>query len=139
MNLSYSTINNEYTLILKGAMSHSTVLGQDARGNLTRIENTLNALPERLTSVKSQLDNLYKQQEAATVELGKPFLQEQDLKDKSSRLASLDRALNIGTSVEPKQKSTMQKTQRPSVIDILKQMPKMTVDSKMKELSKEVR
>ena len=77
-------------------MSHIAKLGTDARGNLTRIDNALSAMLDRLNRVKEQLDNFIKQQEAAKSEIGKPFPQEQELKDKISRLAILDAELNIG-------------------------------------------
>ena len=63
-------------LTLKGQMSHRVELGKDARGNLTRIDNVLNAIPARLNSQKVYLENLYAQMEAAKTELGKPFPQE---------------------------------------------------------------
>ncbi len=53
----------------------------------------------RLNHVRDQFDNLTKQQEAAKSEIGKPFPQEQELKDKISRLAVLDTELNMGIEV----------------------------------------
>ena len=52
-------------------------------------------MPQRLEAVKNQLDNLYQQQAAAKAEVGKPFPQEQELRDKSARLAELDVLLNM--------------------------------------------
>ena len=68
---------------------------QTPRGNLTRIDNALSQMPQRLEAVKNQLDNLYQQQAAAKAEVGKPFPQEQELRDKSARLAELDVLLNM--------------------------------------------
>ncbi|MBU5310980.1 hypothetical protein KQI38_02985 [Tissierella carlieri] len=65
MHLSYDGFYNKFQLTLKGAMSHIAKLGMDARGNLTRMDNALTAIPDRLKAVTDQLDNLYKQQEAA--------------------------------------------------------------------------
>lgn len=96
MYLSYDGFYNEFQLNLKGAMSHIAKLGIDARGNLTRIDNTLANMENRLNHVRDQLENLTKQQETAKSEIGKPFPQEQDLKDKISRLAVLDTELNMG-------------------------------------------
>lgn len=73
-NLSYDGFHNEFQLTLKGAMSHIAKLGMDARGNLTHIDDALAAMPDRLKAVTDQLDNLYKQQEAAKSEVGKTFL-----------------------------------------------------------------
>ena len=76
-------------------MSHRATLGTDARGNITRLDNCLAAMPDRLQKVQDTLDNLYKQQAAAKEEVGKPFPQEAELREKSARLAELDAALNM--------------------------------------------
>ena len=66
-----------YILTLKGQMSHRVELGSDPRGNLTRIDNALAAMPQRLNGVNAQLENLYQQQAAAKEEVGKAFPFEQ--------------------------------------------------------------
>jgi hypothetical protein len=134
MHLSYDGFYNEFQLTLKGSMSHTAKLGMDARGNLTRIDNALTAMPDRLKVVTDQLDNLYKQQEAAKSEVGKPFLQEQELKDKVSRLAILDAELNMGVSKSQEQANKqVSKKERPSVLDNLKQPPLVGVETKEKQ------
>ena len=90
MSVEFSAWKQEYTLLLKGEMTHRTTLGTDPRGNLTRIDNTLSQIPQRLQSVKAQLDNLYEQQAAAKEESGKPFPYEEELRVKSDRLVELD-------------------------------------------------
>ncbi|MDO0824048.1 SNF2-related protein [Desulfosporosinus nitroreducens] len=89
-----SVVEREYKLSLKGAMTHNVELGIDAYGNLTRIDNALAEMGSRLKSVQAQLDNLYLQMENAKQELGKPFLQEQELQQKSARLAELNLEIN---------------------------------------------
>ena len=74
-------------------MSHRVALGTDARGNITRLDNALAGIPERLERANEQLNNLYNQQEAAKAEVGKPFPQEAELTVKSQRLAELDLSL----------------------------------------------
>ena len=64
-------------------------------GNITRLDNCLAALPDRIQKVHDTLDNLYQQQAAAKEESGKPFPQEEELREKSARLAELDAALNM--------------------------------------------
>ena len=120
--------------MVKSGGSHTAKLGMDARGNLTRIDNILTAMPDRLKAVTDQLDNLYKQQEAAKSEVGKPFPQEQELKDKVSRLAILDAELNMGVSV-PKEQADRQvsKKERPSVLDSLKQPATAGIATKEKQ------
>ncbi len=101
MELSYDTFRQEFDLTLKGAMSHRLTLGTDARGNLIRMDNALAGIPARLEKAQEQLTNLENQREAAQQELGKPFPQEAELREKSARLAELDAALNMDDSPAP--------------------------------------
>ena len=136
MYLSYDGFYNEFQLNLKGAMSHTAKLGTDARGNLTRIDNTLTNMGNRLNHVRDQLENLTKQQEAAKSEIGKPFPQEQELKDKISRLAVLDTELNMGIEVSGSQEQVQKenpKPERPSVLNSLKQSPQLNREFKVKQ------
>ena len=95
MSVEFSAWKQEYTLLLKGQMTHRATLGTDPRGNLTRIDNALAQMPQRLEAAKAQLDNLYQQQAAAKEEVGKPFLYEEELRSKNARLVELDTLLNI--------------------------------------------
>ena len=95
MELSYNSLSLEYEIALKGSMTHTVTLGTDARGNFTRMDNTLAGLDGRKEKAQVQLENLHNQQEAAKAELGKPFPQEAELAEKSARLAELDAALNM--------------------------------------------
>ena len=95
MELSYNSLSQEYEIALKGSMTHTVTLGTDARGNFTRMDNTLAGLEGRKEKTQIQLENLHNQQEAAKAELGKPFPQEAELAEKSARLAELDAALNM--------------------------------------------
>ena len=90
-----------HELKLKGAVAYQVELGTDVRGNLTRIDNALEKLPERLEDYETTLANLLQQQEAAKSEIGKPFQYEDDLRSKSARLAELDAELNIGETSQP--------------------------------------
>ena len=95
MELSFDSFRHEFDVVLKGAMSHRVSLGTDARGNITRLDNALAAVPDRLEAAREQLINLQNQQEATKAELGKPFPQEAELTQKSTRLAELDAELNM--------------------------------------------
>ena len=116
----------QYTLRLCGEMTHSIDLGSDPRGNLVRIENVLEKIPERMRAMQAQLENFIQQQEAAKAEVGKPFPQEQELRDKTARLVALDMELNLDghDQAQPIQESEdVAKTVRPSVLDKLKRPP----------------
>ena len=106
-------------LVLKGEMTHRTPGGADPVGALIRMDHALDKMPERLEMVKAQLENLYEQREAAKAEVGKPFPREDELKEKSARLAVLDMQLNIGGG--PRQgEQAIAKDARPSVLESLK-------------------
>ena len=98
MELCFNAFSKEFEVILKGALSYKATLGEDARGNLIRIDNALSGLSGRLERVQNELMNLENQQNAAREELQKPFPQEQELAEKSARLAELDAALNMDDS-----------------------------------------
>ena len=95
MELTYDSFRKDFEIILKGSMSHRATLGNDARGNITRLDNCLAAMPDQLQKMQDTLENLYNQQAAAKEEVGKPFPQEAELREKSARLAELDAALNM--------------------------------------------
>lgn len=136
MELSFDSMRREYEITLKGKMSHSTFLGTDARGNITRLDNALAGIPEKLERANEQLTNLYNQQEATKGELGKPFPQEAELMAKSQRLAELDAALNIEDTAESR--AEKQSTERPSVLADLKSKAEHIPPAKRSEAREEV-
>ena len=140
MSVSFDAFRQEYMLLLKGEMTHRATLGTDPRGNLTRIDNALAQMPQRLEAVNNQLDNLYQQQAAAKAEVGKPFPQEQELRDKSARLAELDVLLNIDGHKRPAPEAVVAKSSRPSVLEGLKRpVPLRSPEKKPKHHEQEVR
>ena len=120
ISVEFSAWKQEYTLLLKGQMTHRATLGTDPRGNLTRIDNALAQMPQRLEAAKAQLDNLYQQQAAAKEEVGKPFLYEEELRSKNARLVELDTLLNIDGKGQAHAEAVVAKSARPSVLDHLK-------------------
>ena len=133
MSASFDAFRQEYTLLLKGKMTHRASLGTDPRGNLTRIDNALAQMPQRLEAVKNQLDNLYQQQAAAKEEVGKPFPYEDDLRVKSARLVELDTLLNIDGKGRSSPETVVAKSARPSVLEGLRRpVPPRTADKKTK-------
>jgi len=95
MSLRYDSFHNKFSVLLRGNMTYETELGTDAFGNITRINNTLADLPKKLSGAKTQLDNLYQQQESAKQELDKPFALAAELTEKEARLALINADLNI--------------------------------------------
>ena len=134
ISVEFSAWKQEYTLLLKGQMTHRATLGTDPRGNLTRIDNALAQMPQRLEAAKAQLDNLYQQQAAAKEEVGKPFLYEEELRSKNARLVELDTLLNIDGKGQAHAEAVVAKSTRPSVLDHLKRpVPPRSTDKKPKQ------
>ena len=119
LTISHLQLFEKTTLTLKGQMTHPVELSDDVYGNLTRIDNALEKMPERLQGVEAHLQTLYQQQDAAKAELGKPFPKEEELRVKSARLAELDAALNIDRGTPPAEQA-IAKSARPSVLEGLK-------------------
>ena len=113
MTVDYDSYRQEVKLILRGEMSHTVTMGTDVYGNLTRMENTLANMPQKLEKAEERIAELERQTEQAKAELGKPFAQEKELEAKAARLAELNAALNI----DEKRKEPMEK--RP-MKDVLK-------------------
>ena len=95
MVLSYDSKANEFHMTLKGSLSHTAVLGADAGGNVTRIDNALEKIDERLESVRSQLAHTSEQLENARTEMTAPFPKEAELAEKTRRLNELNVLLNL--------------------------------------------
>ena len=113
MTVDYDSYRQEVKLILRGEMSHTVTMGTDVYGNLTRIENALANMPQKLEKAEERIAELERQTEQARAELGKPFAQEKELEAKAACLAELNAALNI----DEKRKEPMEK--RP-MKDVLK-------------------
>ena len=113
MTVDYDSYRQEVKLVLRGEMSHTVTMGTDVYGNLTRIENALANMPQKLEKAEERIAELERQTEQAKAELGKPFAQEKELEAKAARLAELNVALNI----DEKRKEPMEK--RP-MKDVLK-------------------
>ena len=95
MELSYEAFSKEYQVSLKGALSHRVPLGTDVFGNITRLDNALNGLEQRLESNRDSLERTKEQMETAKAESGKPFPREEELREKSQRLAELTKLLKL--------------------------------------------
>jgi len=95
LSLRFDTFRSEYQALLKGQRKYTVPLGTDPLGNIIRLDNSLNSFPERITAAENELATLHQQQAAAQIEVAKPFAQEEELAEKSARLAELNALLNI--------------------------------------------
>ena len=96
VTVAYVPLSKVFVAHLVGQATHTTELGSDAAGNMVRLQNVVAALPQEVSGLRNNLQQLRVQLDSAKEELQQPFLQEQELNDKSSRLAELDALLNVG-------------------------------------------
>ena len=104
MRVQFDAFINKFVLTLHGAVSHPMEVGNDARGNITRLDNAIAQIPKRLAATTEHLATVRQQIDAARAEAGRPFPQEAELRTKSARLAELDAALNMDRSSGSRQK-----------------------------------
>ena len=124
LSLRFDTFRSEYQAILKGQRKYTVPLGTDPLGNIIRLDNSLNSFPERITAAENELATLHQQQAAAQIEVEKPFPQEEELAEKSARLAELNAQLDVDEkSHEPEQEEEPDEDapRRPSVLAALEE------------------
>ena len=95
LELSFDTFEKAYQVKIKGSLSRSVSLGTDAIGNITRIDNAIEKIPERLEAKSRELSTLEQQFATAKAEVEKPFDKEEELTEKTNRLNVLNGLLNV--------------------------------------------
>lgn len=101
MELSYNTFSKEFVVELKGKRSYPVALGTDIYGNITRIDNEIEKIPDRLLHCQERLETLKEQLETAKQEVQKPFAQEEELQQKTARLGELNVMLDMDKKEHP--------------------------------------
>ena len=95
MELSYSSVGQEFVIALHGKGTYKVPLGTDIYGNITRLDNKMNELPDNLTRSREQLETAKSQLESAKAEAQKEFPQEKELAEKVARLGELNVLLDM--------------------------------------------
>ena len=125
LNIRFDSFKNEHQAVLRAELSYPVSLGDDARGNITRLDNAIDNFTDRIADAENALQNLEQQKQAAEVEVAKPFAQEEELAEKSARLAELNALLNIdrdrssSQDVPEETEETETPATRPSVLAAL--------------------
>ena len=122
LNIRFDSFKNEHQAVLRAELSYPVSLGDDARGNITRLDNAIDNFADRIANAENALQNLEQQKQAAEVETAKPFAQEEELAEKSARLAELNALLNIDrdrSSSQDAPEETETPATRPSVLAAL--------------------
>ena len=127
LNIRFDSFKNEHQAVLRAELSYPVSLGDDARGNITRLDNAIDNFADRIADAENALQNLEQQKQAAEVEVAKPFAQEEELAEKSARLAELNALLNIDRDRSSSQdapeetEATETPATRPSVLAALEE------------------
>nr|WP_305147142.1 DEAD/DEAH box helicase family protein [Faecalibacterium prausnitzii] len=127
LNIRFDSFKNEHQAVLRAELSYPVSLGDDARGNITRLDNAIDNFADHIADAENALQNLEQQKQAAEVEVAKPFAQEEELAEKSARLAELNALLNIDRDRSSSQdapeeaEETEAPATRPSVLSALEE------------------
>lgn len=106
---SKSLFSEQYVAELSGKGSYEVELGDDALGNLTRLKNGLERLPQRMQEVRDLREQVLQNLESAKVEVTKPFAQEAELSQKEKRLDVLSKRLNRDSKTDLEKESSSTK------------------------------
>ena len=115
MTMYYNTIYEDFHLKLSNKLSYSVTLGNDVYGNITRINNVLNGIEDEIYKAKEQLVEMNNQFEIAKEQVKIPFSKEEELKEKTKKLNSLNKKLiakNIENEIQEEQKKNIVKENR---------------------------
>ncbi len=115
--ITLANFSETYSMTLRDELVYQFELGSDARGNVTRMDNALAAIPSKIEALRKELANVYEQLESAKVEVATPFPQEAELREKSARLVTLNAELNLDGKAS---------VERPSVLEKLKNTPSIS-------------
>lgn len=117
LEVSYNFFTNEHNFSLNGAEKHSGELGTSADGNIIRLDNALEKMPEKLKRLEEKLTSTKEQLENAKKELKKPFEKADELKNKVLRLAELNRLLDMGEVEEKRNDNPLIEDVKRAIID----------------------
>lgn len=117
LEVSYNFFTNEHNFTLNGAAKHSGELGTSADGNIIRLDNTLEKMPEKLKRLEEKLVSTKEQLENAKEELKKPFEKADELKAKVLRLAELNKLLDMGEVEEKRNDNPLVEDVKRAIID----------------------
>ena len=117
LEVSYNFFTNAHDFSLNGAAKYSGELGTSADGNITRLDNILEKMPEKLKRLEEKLTSTKEQLENAKEELNKPFEKADELKNKVLRLAELNKLLDMGEVEEKRNDNPLVEDVKRAIID----------------------
>jgi len=120
MSVSFDSFNSCYYITLKNNLSHKVEIGNDTLSNITRIDNALNKLPEKLNNYKNKLEEINNNLKLAKLEVDKPFSRLSELREKEACLEVLNKELSMENKEisEEKKEITEEKSKEKNKNDI---------------------
>ena len=99
-------------MTLQGELKHYVTLGADIYGNLQRMNNLLEKMPEVRDTLQMKLAETKKQLANAQKEVQAPFMYEEELHTKKERLDTLNALLSMDekTIAVEEEKTTIKET-----------------------------
>nr|WP_195216097.1 SNF2-related protein [Anaerococcus vaginalis] len=119
LSIKYDSFFNKYNFILKGKGEYRGEFGTDGIGNITRMDNVLDKLPERLENTISKLKDTEEQFQTTKIEIQKTFPQAELLKDKTLRLSEVNNLLDMGDSEDIQQDNPLLEEVKEELINFL--------------------
>ncbi len=115
----YNAFSNKYEFTLKGNTNYYGEFGTDSIGNITRLDNVLDKMPERLENTINKLDDTKNLLENAKIEMKKEFPDKDLLKEKSLRLAEINNLIELGEDNDFKQSDPLLDEVKKEIIEFL--------------------
>ena len=115
MSVAYTMFSTVCTIHLEGSVCHDSEASADPFGIIQRLDNVLEAMPKELEKLQRELDNVQRQLETAKLEVAKPFEKEQELAEKTARLAELNAMLNMDENGETEQPEHISGQEKPEI------------------------
>ena len=113
LELSFDTFQKQFILTLVGSLRHSTPLGSDVHGNITRLDNLIGDFEKKKTACIEQLEDTKTQLSNAKEQIKQPFPQEDELNAKMERLGELNALLDMNHNDNEIDDGEIEETERP--------------------------
>ena len=117
LQVSYNFMTNTHTFKLLGKAEYFGEFSNSTDGNITRLDNAIEKMPARLERLNQNLENYKESLENAKVELTKPFEKADELRDKTLRLAEINKLLDMGEVEELENQSPLLEDLKRAIVD----------------------
>lgn len=95
MLLEYDSFMETHLLYLSREHAHEVVLGNDTFGNITRMDNVLDNMSVKVKKYENKLNEYKQALQVSKEEVNKPFIHEEELREKLEQLSKLNKELKM--------------------------------------------